>query len=131
MTKTTSDERTFDFGLTGRLGRPWEYGQKIFGWAGYGVEENLMDTNDGTPKNRYGIYQRRTRNGKTQFVREEFYWPTNPQTVPQQAWRATFKAGMVAWSNLTDEQKKAYNIKGTKIGTMGQNVFMKEYLNSH
>lgn len=141
MAKVESKERCFDFGLIGRLGRPFEYGQKIYGWLGYGVAEFSIDKNEygvreyggsqyGTDDIRYGIYQRRHSEGKVIFIREEFYWPKNPQTGPQQSWRNTFAAGMTAWKNLTDEQKAVYHEKATKLGIPAQNLFMKQYLNS-
>jgi len=38
---------------------------------------------------------------------------------------------MVAWANLTSEQKAVYNGRDEKIHLHGVNLFLREYLNSN
>lgn len=81
-----------------------------------------------------GIYQVRHRNGRAYSIKEKFYFPgsVNPYTpsAAQLACRAKFAAGVSAWQSLTDEQKAVYNIKGSKKGLPGFNVFLTKYLKS-
>jgi len=130
MTKVLSQERFCDFGVRGKFGRAFEYGQRIYGQCRYGAEEPKIDTGIGTPQIRFGIYQRRKENGKIFYVRENFYIPSNPRTETQQAWRDVFTAGMTAWKALTDEQKKWYRERANKLGLPAQNLFLKSYLKS-
>lgn len=131
MTKVVSTDRFLDFGVRGKFGKALEYGEKIYGQGHYGEEEPKMDTGVGTPINRFGIYQKRFEEGKTIWVREKFYIPSNPQTVPQQNWRTIFANGMAAWGNLTNEQKETYNERAQKYHLHGVNLFLKEWLNSN
>ncbi len=141
MTKITSEERFLDIRVRGKFGKAWMYGKKIFGKGGYGEEEICWDyfgygfnkygeTRYGEANERWGIYHTRHELGKTYTTKMKFYIPSNPRTPAQQSWRQTFKDGMINWNNLTEEQQKEYNIKGSKLGLPGQNVFIKEYLNS-
>ena len=142
MAIKTPKERFLDLGVAGKFGQGYEYGEAIFAKAHYANEEIEWDRNEygipllgwrvyGTDDKRWGIWQLRHRLGKRIFVKQKFYIPSNPRSVPQQAWRATFAAGMIAWGNLTTEQKKVYNGRANKLGIFGFNLFMKEYLNSN
>ena len=142
MTQRDPKERFLDFEARGKFGKAWQYGEAIYGKANYGNVEAEWDKNEygipqygnvvyGTDDKRWGIYQIRHRKGKRIVVREAFYIPSNPQTVPQQAWRTVFTNGMIAWKALTDEQQKTYNEKANKLGLFGFNLFMREYLNSN
>ncbi len=142
MTKVNSEERFLDFGVKGLFGTPWQYGERVYGQATYGLKEIEWDRNEygipqygkliyGTDDKRWGIYQRRKENGRIFYVREEFYIPANPQSVPQQAWRTIFANGMTAWQALTQAEKNEYNKRANKLGMWGRNLFMKHYLNSN
>lgn len=142
MAKKDSLERFVDIGVRGIFGTPWQYGERIYGQATYGLEEIEWDQNEygipqygrhiyGTDDKRWGIYQRRKENGQIFYVRERFYTPTNPQTGPQQAWRTTFKNGAIAWQALTPTEKEKYNKKALKYGIYGYNLFMKNWLKTH
>ena len=142
MPRVNSKERFSDFGARGKFGLAWEYGQKIYGQGHYGMEEIEWDYNEygipqygrriyGSDDKRWGIYQKRIENGEVFFIRQDFYIPSNPNSAGQQTQRNKFSAGYVAWGNLTAEQKKVYNKRGSKLGLPGQNVFIKEYLLSH
>jgi hypothetical protein len=78
-----------------------------------------------------GIYQRKvTKKGK-KISKMPFYIPPNPQTKKQQAWRAIFKGGKIAWDSLTLEQKNSYNKRAIKLKFSGYNLHQREYLHSH
>lgn len=142
MAKVDSFERVYDFGIWGKLGRAFFFGQRIYGGYNYGEEEYQIDRNEygvrlyggilyGTDDVRAGIYQRRHSKGKKIYARLIFYTPTNPKTAPQQAWRTVFTNGMQAWANLTREQKDVYNERAKTYQLHGVNLFLKEYLNSN
>lgn len=97
------------FGLSGKLGKPeWPDLQNVF-----------------------GIYQMRmTKRGKRP-IREVFYTPHNPETVPQQANRAKFADAMAAWVALTSEQKKAYTTRAKRRQMFGWGLFIREYYQSN
>jgi hypothetical protein len=141
MAKKDPKERFFDMGVRGKFGKPWEYGQKIYGYGFYGEEEIFWGYNEygfatygktqfGSDDIRWGVYQRRKELDKIYYIREEFMNPVNPQTEKQQSWRQVFIDGMEEWGNLTDTAKKSYHIRASKLGLHGVNLFMKEYLNS-
>ena len=141
MTKVDYTERFMDFSVTKRFGKEWEYGQRIYGKTRYGEQENEWNAKEygykvygkimyGQDDKRWGIYQKRHEQGKTFYIRENFYTPLNPQSVPQQAWRDIFTDGMTAWSNLTDAQKLVYHNRAQRYHLHGVNLYLREYLNS-
>jgi len=77
-----------------------------------------------------GIYQKRKGKKGIINVRMKFYAPYNPNTPQQQYWRNKMREAVRAWQNLTDEEKKSYNIRGSKRGLPGYNLFISEYLKS-
>lgn len=142
MAKVESTEQVFSFGITGKLGQAWEYGEKINGMARYGNTEHQIDKKEngireygqvkyGENDTRIGIYQRRHKEKKVIYSRLKFYIPKNPQTTPQQAHRTIFINGMSEWKNLTQEQKNAYNKKAHKKHLHGVNLFLREYLKTN
>lgn len=86
---------------------------------------------DPDPQNVYGIYQVRTRYGKQIIVKEVFYTPTNPQSVPQQANRQKLTDAVAAWQGLTNEQKEIYNEIARYKPFSGYNIYIGEYILSH
>lgn len=131
MTKVSSMERFGDIGAHGKFGRPYEYGEGMYGTGEYGEEEPEIPAGKGLAGKRWGIYQKRTENGKSFIIKERFYSPKDPKSAGQLAQRNKFRNGYIAWGDLTELQKEEYNKRGSKIGQMGQNIFLKEYLNSH
>lgn len=103
-----------------KLGRSSEYGQKLYGNFEYGEQDD-----------RFGIYQMRTRYGKQILVKEIFYWPTNPQSVAQQANRQKYADAILAWQGLTDNQKEIYNEIARYESYSGFNLYIREYILSH
>ena len=101
----------------GKIGKPYLCGLRNNGDYIYGQDQ---------PK--WGIYQIRTRGGKRVHVQCIHYKPTNPQTVPQQANRAKFAAGVLAWQGLTTEQKNVYNEIAKKKRNSGYALYLREYM---
>jgi len=120
MAITNITTRPYSIQVRKRLGRSSEYGQKIHGKYQYGQYNAL-----------YGIYQVRTQGGKQQTIKSPFYIPANPQTPTQQANRQKYAAGILAWQNLTTEQKEAYNQRVKYKNLSGYNLYLKEYLLSN
>lgn len=58
------------------------------------------------------------------------YQPSNPRTVPQQARRTKFAAGVVLYHALTPEEKTAYNKAGNRRRLSGFNYFMSKHMRS-
>lgn len=119
--KVGSFEQPFASQTKKSLGIPNRLGEHILGWSRLGFRNIFA-----------GIYQVRHKPvRKGQFVvRERFYRPANPQTPAQQDWRDNFRAGMIAWSILTEGQKYEYNQRAEKIGLYGVNIFLREWLTS-
>ncbi len=130
MTKVTPKERFSDFEAHGKFGIAFEYGQRIYGQVRYGAEEPKIYRGFGDPESRFGIYQTRHEQGKRFTIKENYYIPANPRTVPQEAWRAVFTQGMTNWSNLTQEQKDEYNERAKKIHLHGVNLYLRLWLKS-
>lgn len=105
--------------------------RKRFGYSCY-VGTMFMGFTQAGDDNQYaGIYQSNNNPGKHIYHKKIMYWPTNPQTVPQQAWRAVFTAGAVAWGALTADEKLAYNKRAKQYHFFGYHLFQREWLHQH
>jgi len=141
MTIIPKKQKRFYIWLKKRFAKPAYFGQSVFGYSNFGDKPIIHEiTSYGSRiygMRPYadahffsGIYQVRTRyNHKTQ-VRGKYYIPTNPRSVPQQSWRSSFAAAVIAWQNLTIEQKRIYNVRSYGKKKSGYNVFLGEYLNN-
>jgi len=89
----------------------------------------------------FGIYSRKVygqgvtlkpskRGDRWGLSRMVFYRPTNPQTVPQQAWRAVFAEAISTWRGLTDLERASYSKKARTRGMSGYNLFISNWLQS-
>lgn len=106
--------------VRGKVGAPSAYG-----YAGYGVFKY------GAGAKEFGIYRMMLINGKRTQVQEDYYVPTNPQTVLQQANRQKLTDGVAAWQALTISEKDVYNERAKYKKFSGYNLFLKEYLLSN
>lgn len=104
----------------GELGYSNGYGAIRFGFNRFGLRTDYA-----------GIYQRRPRKRGSLTARLKFYRPTNPQTVPQQAWRSVFADGWVAWGALTPTERMPYYRRAKRLRMSGPNAFMREWLSQH
>jgi len=120
MAVVNSTDEAIGTQIRKKLGRSSEYGQRLYGKFEYGEQNN-----------KFGIYQMRTKYGKQVIVKEIFYWPSNPQSVPQQANRQKLTDAVIAWQALTDNQKEIYNERARYKLYSGYNLYLKEYILSH
>jgi len=120
----------YSFKAWGRMGRPMLCGYAWCGWSQCGEDIEMA-----------GVYQQRRHrigNGLREPIifgaQKNFFqaptWPVNPRTVKQQAWRSNFADAVLAWQNLTDEQKAYYNAKNDRRGWSGYNYYLSCYLKS-
>jgi len=77
-----------------------------------------------------GIYRRGKVHGKRQWHLLPFYRPSNPQTLEQQYRRGLFRAGVILWQSLTNEEKAMYKKLGDAKQLNGFCFFMSEWMNS-
>ncbi len=63
-----------------------------------------------------------------QVIRMVHYVPTNPQTELQQAWRDYFKTVLLAWQNLTPQEKLLWRQKKYPPHMTGWNRFASYHL---
>jgi len=136
-----------------KLGRPYQYGKRIYGKIKYGEQETI--TGPGQYGKRiygiekyseviipYGIYRVRHERHKyfvandkergIQYTQKEtFYIPSNPQTPNQQANRQKLTNAVEAWQALTNTQKQVYNTRAKYKPYTGNNLYIKEYILSH
>jgi len=82
----------------------------------------------GASKEYGGIYQRKKTLKGWHTSRMRYYNPTNPQTEPQQSWRAQFTAGWEAYALLTDEEKMLLSRQARLLQISGPNLFMRRWL---
>jgi hypothetical protein len=105
-----------------------QYGTSQFGFSHYGDDDIYLYPPGKDPILLTGIYRTDNVTGKTKYYREPLYITRNPQTGPQQTWRAKYADGVLAWQNLTQEQKDYYNKLANGKRYSGYNLFLKEYL---
>jgi hypothetical protein len=120
MTIVNKFEALISLNARGKFGYSKLYGTAFFGASLFGFDSPYP-----------GIYQQKVTVKGKKTSRMIHYWPSNPRTVQQQAWRDVFKSGKTAWDSLTTDQKKLYNKRGHKIKLTGYNLFMREWLSSH
>jgi hypothetical protein len=78
-----------------------------------------------------GIYQTMPTSKGRITKRLKLYSPFNPRTEAQQANRQKITNAVLAWQNLTDEQKNLYNERAIGKPFTGYNIFIKEHLLSN
>jgi hypothetical protein len=113
-------EKLLSLSARKRFGFSHSFGSAHFGYTRFG-DFNVYS----------GIYQKHNTPAGKRDSRMQFYWPTNPQTSPQQAWRAVFAQGFSDWGGLTPTEKAEYNRRARSRKMSGFNLFMREYLLSH
>lgn len=105
---------------SGKFGEPDGYGHAIFARSRYGL--NMIQA---------GVYQKQMGAKGKVLSRHRDNWPSNPRTVPQQAWRALFRDAMMAWRALDTETKEEYNNRVYPPAQYGVNRFITEYIKLH
>jgi hypothetical protein len=103
-----------------RFGFSHSFGTAFFGYT------RFAEFNDYA-----GIYQYRNSFGQKKHVKTIMYWPRNPQTPTQQAWRSVFADGAAAWAGLTSPEKAEYNKRAKLLHMTGYHLHQREWLSSH
>lgn len=120
MVILTPNEGLLSDRFTGRFGRPSGFGAYVFGDNRLG-EFSMLN----------GVYQMHvTKTGKKLNLHRD-NWPTNPNSVAQQARRNLFTDAMTAWKVLDTETKQEYNNRVYPRGMTGHNRFISEYMKLH
>lgn len=117
MAEVKGLEKALSLNLRGKLGRAGGFGRVTFGYNSFGFYSPY-----------FGIFQKHYYYGRGYTSRMRFYRPTNPQTVPQQNWRATAAYAWVLWAALTDDQKYDWRQRAQALGITGANLFMSHWL---
>lgn len=120
MAFLTKNQRLLGPKMTKRLGFSVDYGTAFFGFTEFGRENEFA-----------GIYQKYYTLKGIQQVHKLMYWPTNPQSVPQQANRSIFASGVSAWQALSAPDKKIYNDRAYRLKIGGYHLFLREWMHSH
>jgi len=92
------------------------------------VRKKLGKKLDPDPKNIIGIYRVRSGTEGIYCEKMDFYEPTNPQTVEQQANRQKFSTAVAGWQALTEEQQASYNIRAKYKNYSGYNLYIREHM---
>jgi hypothetical protein len=139
MTIIRADEQLLSHRARKRLGVPYLYGICDFGRAHFGDqgiftgeaffgEIGFGDTYFAAKYWWSGIYRvNRNVNG---YLPERmfYYYPTNPNTIPQQTRRTKFQNAIWAWQALTYTAKQVYNAKAIRKNYSGYNLFIKQFM---
>lgn len=113
-------EKLYSLSVRGSFGYSNGFGRIRYGKSLYGL---FLDA--------CGIYSRKKTLTGFKTSRMSFYAPSNPQTTGQQAWRAVFAAGKVAYDALTTPQKVLLSKEARDYRMTGYNLFMRRYLQAN
>lgn len=117
MAFVNSKDSVYSLRVRGKFGEPNGFGRIIFGWSIFGTHDD-----------RAGYYQyRHTKKGK-KLVVTKHYWCENKRTEPQQFNRGKFSLAVLAWQNLTLEEKAIYNKLKYPANMTGYNRFLRLYM---
>lgn len=103
--------------VSGKVGRPGGFGDALFGKSYYGEIDD-----------RAGIYRRVRSKTGIHIWRTKHYVPRSTITPALQSRRDLFASGMLAWKNLTSEEKAFYNNLTYPKNMHGVNRFMRLYM---
>jgi len=117
MVKILPPKEVNSFTIYGQHGRAWEYGDGWYSGKLYGDKDPLA-----------GIYQRRRKHIGSSYYRRKHFYPANPQTEIQQANRAKLRNAVLAWQDLTNEQKSVYNELAQGKYISGYSMYIHEYM---
>lgn len=142
MSEIQEAEKVGSLDVVKRLGRHRQYGRSMFAFSVFGEEEEFLHITDygysSFGENHFGehiiltgIYKIVTTGEKRTPTRLDYYVPKNPRSGSQQTNRGKLSSAVVAWQNLTDEQRLSYNEKAKYLRMSGYNYFVKNYLLSN
>jgi len=112
------------------IGRYREFGCSMLGAVKFGEDPVYFEFADGEKIEISGIYQSRKSKKGPVFVRERFYFPSNPRTESQITTRQNLSSAVSAWQDLTEELKNIYNERARGFNMSGYNFYIREYIKS-
>ena len=118
-------------GVRGRVGRRFGCGEAICGEAECGEENPISNIYEQRKKREKYLGPGDKETGPPHTIKKTNYFPKNPQTIPQQAWRQVFKDMVATWNALNPAEKAEWNKKAAKLPYSGYCLFTKWYLDSH
>lgn len=132
-------DKLFSLSPVGQFGKPQSFGLSMFGFSNFGDSDICIFSYEFGILNfgvslfadffeLSGIYQRAGCYGKFKLWRKPYFIPPNPRTIPQQTNRQKIADGILAWRDLTTEQKAFYNEKALGKHMSGYNVFLRQFL---
>ena len=123
-------ETLFSIKASKTIGRYREFGCSMFGAVKFGQDPVYFEFSDGEKIEISGIYQCRKSSKGSVFVRERFYFPSNPKTESQLLTRSNLSNAVSSWQDLTEEAKNFYNNKARGFNMSGYNLYIREYIKS-
>ncbi len=117
---TGSNGRIMSLDARGKFGYSGGFGRIAFGYTRLGFYNWFC-----------GIYQKKTRHGKSFISRMRFYRPTNNQLPGQQSWRGVMASAVLAWQALTPPARAKWAKIAIKKKMSGYNAFLSYYLRTH
>lgn len=69
--------------------------------------------------------------GSSGMVITKIYYPYQPRTFKQQAWRGVFYNAVKNWQGLDEETKRYYNQRAKPIGDYGYHRYLSLYLHAN
>lgn len=106
-------------GIVKRYGKPNQFGQVVFGWSWFGNTDEKVE-----------VYRVRHYNRKKISGNLPYYMTSNPQTEIQQENRYKFAEAVLAWQDLTEQEKTVYNELSTGTNKSGYNIFISRYMDN-
>ena len=117
MVKVRGIESMATLAISRKIGFPWGYGRIWFGKSHFG--DDLVES---------GIYRRQpTKKGQI-FIRENFYWPKNTLSPSLELHRLIFAEGILAWRDLSPEEKNVFRAMKHPRFMSGYNRFLSLWL---
>ena len=124
-------EKLFSLTARKRFGKHRFFGSCLLGHTGFGTDDMVVRVGKDKDVTLTGIYSKKHLNNKVFYTRGRYYIPYNPRTEKQQVNRSKVANAVLAWQNLTNEQKAVYNKRAIRENFYGYSLFIREYLLSH
>ncbi len=119
MAIVENEKKLKSYDVRGKFGFSQDYGNALYGYTRFGEQNDSA-----------GCYQRKRTAQGYKLFKQRIYFPTNPRTVPQQAWRAIFTSAMTAWTSLSPTDKSSWKRRAKAYHIHGHNLFLRYFLNS-
>jgi hypothetical protein len=117
MVKVEGLDRVYSLTIGGKFGFPWGFGRIWFGVSRFG--DDLQES---------GVYRRQSTPKGQIIMRENFYWPTNTLTPERELVRLIFAEGVLAWQELSEDDKNIWRALHYPPNMSGYNRFISLWL---